>query len=688
MKLKPIALICCCFVFIFTHFLSADEELLKASDINHVMQQIFSQHVEKKSISGPILKHAFRIYIDQFDPYRTYLLDEEVAPFLQMNDEEMAHVIAQYKQQNFSAFAQLNSVIQKAIQRQRVSRKEIESDKAKIFQGLPSEMDPNGLAYEDPDLKTPFVKTAQELKERVEQRIAHFIYQEKRHFGNDAVMKNQNRTLEIYESHLANHEDSYLFVNESGKPLPPTQQENLFVIHVLKALAGSLDAHTTFYNNSEAYDLKIRLEKAFEGIGVVMQQSADGGVIITHLVKGGPAANSGLILEKDKIISVDGKSLADVPFEKIMELIRGAHDSTVTLILQRQIADEQKPKIVEVKLKRGPITDDEERVDVSSEPFANGIVGTITLHAFYQGANDVTSENDVRNAIKELQKKGPLKGLILDLRENSGGFLTQAVKVASIFIKSGVIVISKYSDGREQYYRDVNGQATYTGPLIILTSKATASAAEIVAQALQDYGVAIVVGDERTYGKGSIQSQTVTDNQATSYFKVTVGKYYTVSGKTPQIRGVQADIVAPGPYDYEHIGEKYLENALPNDVIQPEYKDDLADVDPGLKSWYLRYYLPTLQPKVTMWRNLLPTLQKESAARMANNRDYQALIARWKLEESDPNAAANATEQQQPPKDYQLGEAQNILKDMIVLHARQRQSFDKAADQPFSGPRD
>jgi carboxyl-terminal processing protease len=359
----------------------------------------------------------------------------------------------------------------------------------------------------------------------------------------------------------------------------------------------------------------------------------------------------------------------------------------IKLVLQRKVQNDPNPKLVEIELRREPITVDEERVDVTSEPFANGIVGTIKLHAFYQGANGVTSENDVRNAIKELSAKGPLKGLILDLRENSGGFLTQAVKVAALFIKSGVIVISKYSDGHEQFYRDMNGVATYTGPLIVLNSKATASAAEIVAQALQDYGVALVVGDEHTYGKGSIQSQTVTDNQATSLFKVTVGKYYTVSGKTPQIRGVQADILAPGPYDYEHIGEQYLENALSNDTIKPEYKDDLSDVDPGLKSWYLRYYLPTLQPKVTAWRRLLPTLQKESAARTSHNQGYQEMIARWKLEERDPNAALTATEQQKTPKDFQLAEAQNILKDMVVLHARERQAFDdQSSSQPFSGP--
>src|SRR5262249_45906772 len=149
------------------------------------------------------------------------------------------------------------------------------------------------------------------------------------------------------------------------------------------------------------------------------------------------------------------------------------------------------------------------------------------------------------------------------------------------------------------------------GPLVVLISRATASAAEIVAQALQDYGVAIVVGDEHSYGKGTIQSQTVTDNEGTSFFKVTVGEYYTVSGNTPQIRGVKSDILVPGILNQEHIGEEYLEDTIKlSDKISPKYQDDLKDIDPELKPWYLRYYIPTIQPKTEFWQKMLPLLKK------------------------------------------------------------------------------
>ena len=264
-----------------------------------------------------------------------------------------------------------------------------------------------------------------------------------------------------------------------------------------------------------------------------------------------------------------------------------------------------------------------------------------------------------------------MRGLILDLRENSGGFLSQAVKVAGLFITNGIIVISKYSNGSERFYRDVDGKTSYDGPLVVLTSKATASAAEIVAQALQDYGVAVVVGDEHTYGKGTIQTQTVTDNQSTSYFKVTVGKYYTVSGNTPQKKGVKADIVAPSHWVHEQIGEGE-EGSVDADIIPSAFDDQLADVSSDVKSWYLKYYMPNLQHRTVVWRDLLPILKKNSEYRIAQNKNYQFFLKGGKVEEESEEDEWNLVDQKNKTfgeDDLQMQEAVNILKDMIILHS-------------------
>lgn len=263
----------------------------------------------------------------------------------------------------------------------------------------------------------------------------------------------------------------------------------------------------------------------------------------------------------------------------------------------------------------------------------------------------------------------------MDLRSNSGGFLSQAVKVAGLFITNGVIVISKYANGDERFYRDVDGKIAYDGPLIVLTSKATASAAEIVAQALQDYGVALVVGDEHTYGKGTIQTQTVTDNQSASYFKVTVGKYYTVSGHTPQKEGVKADVVVPSHWNREEIGESYTIDPVAADMIPPAYDDQLADVSKDVRSWYLKYYTPTVQHRTDQWRGLLPTLRKNSEYRIAHNKNYQFYL-KGGQDHSNSEEEADEEEWNTAKKnktygedDLQINEAVNILKDMILLHS-------------------
>jgi carboxyl-terminal processing protease len=184
----------------------------------------------------------------------------------------------------------------------------------------------------------------------------------------------------------------------------------------------------------------------------------------------------------------------------------------------------------------------------------------------------------------------------------------------------------------------------------------SASASEIVAQALQDYGIGLVVGDSRTYGKGSIQYQTITDPSASSYFKVTVGRYYTVSGRSTQIEGVQADIHVPTAYAPYNIGERYLEYALKNDQIAPAYNDLLSDVQGATKQWFQKNYLPFLQKKQSQWVQMLPTLKKSSQHRIANNPNFQLFLKN--MEDASIDIGMN---------DLQMQEAVSIVKDMISL---------------------
>lgn len=648
----------------------ADHTLLQSQDVKKIMQQIFDQHVDKKEMSDSILTKSFKVYVDQFDPDRIYLTEQEVLPFLQLTPAQIAGIMEQYKNNRFPEYQELNSIIQKAIARARTIREQIErSSEAQLFRNSSSLAADGYEDWRDPDLKRTFAKDESQLKERTQNYLTHFIASERKRYGDSVVLNHESQTIKMLEKQIRDHENQYLFTLENGQPMSEEEKQNALSMHILKSLANSLDAHTTVLNPMEAYDMRVRLEKEVDGIGVILQQDAKGEFVVSQIIEGGPAAKSGLVNVGDRISGIDGQSLKNMPANGVMDLMRGKDGSKVSVEIQRSEVegDRKVDKKINLQLVREAMHINEDRVQTAYEKFGNGIVGVIKLDTFYQSDNGVTSENDVRNAIKKLDKQGNLRALILDFRENSGGFLSQAVKVAGLFITNGVVVISKYFNGDEHFYRDMDGKMAFDGPLIILTSKATASAAEIVAQALQDYGVAIIVGDEHTYGKGTIQSQTVTENQSSTYFKVTVGKYYTVSGKTPQIQGVRADLVVPSQFAHENIGEEYLDYPLQQDTIPPSYDDKLADVPTSMRSWYMHYYVPTIQHKKELWRNMLPLLKQSSGYRIAHNKRYQTFLkgGQSAMSQKSPSGGSDTD-------DLQLGEAVSIAKDMIVLQEKQR----------------
>ena len=639
-----------------------DQEFLHGPDVNKIMKQIFDQHVSQKEITSSLIKKSLTVYIDQFDPQRLYLLEEEVRPFLEVSDVDSIQYMDQYKHQNFSIYQNLNNVIQKSIVRAQKARVSFVSQSPEyLFQQSASSQADGRERWSDPDLKHPFAASEAVLLERERQSLLKFIAAERARYGNQYVANHAKQAVEIFEKEARFHENQYLFLNENGQPMTADEKENAFIMHILKSLANSLDAHTTVLSSSEASEMRMRLEKEVKGIGITVYSSKDGRIFVDTILRGGPAEKSEKVHVDDEILKVDGTVVRGKSVDDVQSLMSGKTGTKIVLVIKQQ----QGQKEETLTLSCEDIAVDDDRATSAYVDFGKEIIGMIKLDSFYQSDKDVTSENDVRTAIEKLQKKGNLRGLVLDLRENSGGFLSQAVKVVGLFISNGVVVISKYFNGDEHFYRDMDGKTAYDGPLVVLTSKATASAAEIVAQALQDYGVAVIVGDEHTYGKGSIQSQTVTDNQGSAYFKVTVGKYYTVSGKTPQIQGVKADIVVPSQFAHENMGEEYLDYPLQQDTIPAAFDDKLEDISTDLKSWYMKYYTPSLQHRKQLWEKIMPDLKKRSVARISRNTKYQQFIHSTNSQGlSDPQDIDN--------KDLQMNEAISIVKDMGDLQTQLR----------------
>ncbi|MDE3046899.1 MAG: PDZ domain-containing protein, partial [Verrucomicrobiota bacterium] len=517
-------------------------------------------------------------------------------------------------------------------------------------------------------LQSGYSGSDQELMERQKNRMVRFYQYHKARTQLD-TQERKAKVYELFEKKVQRGENNYLFLLGEGNPMNRERIENLLTQRILKAFAKSLDTHSSFFSPEEAFEMRMSLEKQFEGVGVVLSESIDG-VMIAELIKGSPAEQSGQIKVNDVLVEVDGVSTAGTSFEQVLEMLNKKDKSEIILGFMR--VDGKRPQIFRVPLLKRAIVMNEERMQVGYERVEGGIIGKITLHSFYEGAEGISSEKDIKEAIRSFREKGELIGLVLDLRENSGGFLSQAVKVAGLFISNGVVVVSKYGKGEVHYLRNIVSKAYYNGPLVVLTSKMSASASEIVAQALQDFGVALIVGDQRTFGKGSIQYQTVTDANADVFFKVTVGRYYTASGKSTQIEGVIADIVVPTQYTAYHIGERYLEYPLSQDQTAPVFVDPLSDLDEKTRKLFQMRYLPTSQRIVTFWKNMLPALQKQSAYRIANDPAFQVFnkkvdAARSRADALPPNTV---DEQLMGKDDIQMKEAVNIVKDMIQMEAQ------------------
>jgi len=631
---------------------------LKIDDIPRVMERFFAFHIETKELDTTVVRRCVKLYIEQFDSEKAYFLDREVAPYLNMSEQKATAILHRLQQYDYSDFFTLNGLMQDAVVRAQALRVYIAKQLIQSRDGNATSLPP-----------AQYAQGEDELVQRQKNRMVRF-YQFHQSRTNLDAPDRKAKVYELFEKRAQRIENNYLFLTADGLPMDRGRIENLLSLRILKSFAKSLDTHTSFFSPEEAYEMRTSLEKQFEGVGVVLSEGIDG-VMIADLIKGSPAELSGQIKVNDLLVEIDGVPTAQASFEEILDMLKKKDKGEITLGFKR--VEAMNENFFRVPLRKRPIVMNEERLQTSYEQFGDGIIGKISLYSFYENSDGISSEKDIKDAIRSFREKGNLIGLILDLRENSGGFLSQAVKVAGLFVSNGVIVISKYGKGEVHYLRNIVSRSYYNGPLVVLTSKMSASASEIVAQALQDYGVGLIVGDQRTFGKGSIQYQTVTDEKAEVFFKVTVGRYYTVSGKSTQIDGVIADIVVPSSYAPYKIGEKYLEYPLPPDHVEAAYIDPLTDLDEKTRRLFQMRYLPFTQRVVTYWKRMLPALKQNSAYRMAHDANFQLLLKKQDAVSARLNTLPPNTidEQFQVGKeDLQMGEAVNVVKDMILIEAQ------------------
>ena len=552
------------------------------SSLPALVDKLIKAEPEKKSLDGEIIIAAHNRFIELLDPEKGYFLEDEIFPFL--DPAKKKEYAAELTNGSYQSYKDMVEVFQKAIQRSREIRQKLQG---KVFSEIPTE----------------FPKTGEQLEAKV-----YWLFL--------ASRSDRKRTV----ADLGRQEEEWSTCNEE-----------LLAQTILKSILPVVDVNSAVLGERDARAMREKLTKEAHGTGIICEE-VENNIRIAQIQKGSPAAKKGLFQRGDILLSIDGKICQNLSLEEVDGLLREKDNGSV-LIAWEGPAGERKEQI--------PLQSfilEEGRVQ--GEMHGNILVAQVPV--LYSNGKGVSTTEDLAKSIKQAQQNGPVSGIILDLRDDGGGYLTEAISTCGLFIKTGVVMAAVYANGQKAVYRDTDPRVFFDGPVVILISERTASAAEIVAQTLKDYGKAIIVGAERSFGKGSIQMQTVTDAKGAGDIplRYTVGKFYSVAGISPNGKGVKADILLPG---FSKKLTHPLSAATLPERIPPLFHDTLNDIPGTARAEYQKSYIPYLQEKEYTYRKLIPLLREKSEKR----------VKKLSLQSGE-----------QIPKE-QLHEAENILEDLI-----------------------
>jgi carboxyl-terminal processing protease len=373
----------------------------------------------------------------------------------------------------------------------------------------------------------------------------------------------------------------------------------------LNALAHVYDPHSDYMGHEQMESFSIAMNLSLFGIGAVLEND-DGYCKIRELVPGGPAAKSGLLKPGDRIVAVaqgqkEPVEIINMPLTRAVQLIRGPKGSTVVLtILPAGAADGVVPKKTSLVRDEIKLEDQEAKANIIDLPSGQRL-GVLDLPSFYaemggqqagrQASGHRSATADVARLLTKL-KAEHVTGVVLDLRRNGGGSLDEAINLTGLFIRKGPVVQTRGPAGDIELGEDNDSAVLYDGPLIVLVSRFSASASEILAGALQDYGRAVLVGDSSTFGKGTVQNvlplARAMDRSGLAYtydpgaLKVTIRKFYRPSGASTQLRGVASDIVLPSTSDFKDVSEGSLKDPLTWDSVPAARFEAVNRVQPYL----------------------------------------------------------------------------------------------------------
>ncbi len=436
----------------------------------------------------------------------------------------------------------------------------------------------------------------------------------------------------------------------------------------LSALGHAYDPHTDYLGKRELDSFAINMNLSLFGIGATLQ-SDDGYTVIRSLVPGAPAELSKQVKVNDRIIGVaqgdsDFADVQDEKLSKVVEQVRGPKGSKVRLLIIPAGADPSVRKVVSLVRDEVKLEDSEAKAAEVVEVIPDRRTRQLRVIDLPSYANfpvggrkgsGKTTTGDVSKLLKKLVDEGA-EGIVLDLRRNGGGSLEEAINLTGLFIKAGPVVQVRNFDGRVQVDESQEDQPVYEGPLVVLTSRFSASASEILAGALQDHDRAVVIGDNSTHGKGSVQTvqelgMWLPEAKDAGAAKVTIRKFYRPSGASTQLKGVVPDVILPSVENYMDVGESSLENALSWDTIAASKFSKDGEVS-----------------------RLIPVLNRRSVERVNGDRDFDYVredVERYRKLKAEKSVSLNETERRR-----------EIADNKARMEARKKEQASRKDNQP------
>lgn len=530
-------------------------------------------HVNNPSVDGKMVDKAAPVYLDFKDPFKIMLTSQEVEESLSQFKRE--EVLAKLKQNDCSGFNSLDEKVTAGEKRwKELLKTALNDDKVR---------ESKEVIRDSANLKP--LANEQELIDYSRYFVSQYVKLEEAGEKKKSIKEIKDNFIKVY-----------LTEKKKSKRHAPENQANL----ITRALFLTMDPHSDYIPDDQASNFKMAVSANLQGIGLMLKEDELGAKII-KVIKNGPADLSGKFTAGDLIVKVEGKNVAGMPVDEIVDIIRGKENTKLKLEVSHKDQDTKKITKQTITLTRAVIALEEQRVKAEVKEINGKRIMLLNVPSFYGDGTGRGTAYDTIQTYRKLKAEGKIDLLVMDLRNDGGGLLDESIRMVGLFINEAVAVQVKSKEG-VRHFKSSPAPIAITEPTVVLINRYSASASEILAGALKDYHRALIVGDERTYGKGTVQS--VIDNFQSmnlGMMKVTSGQFFTPGGSSTQFKGVTSQVVIPSYSNLQDMGEMNQRYALP-----------WAQVDSALPE-----KLPTTVEKS------VPDLVKKSKARVSANEEFK-----------------------------------------------------------------